>query len=83
MYGLPILHRNQENAASNHLEEFTLHGQAAYGGDGIRQALVAVDLQLSLVRALSHGGGNHPHHPHNAQDVVRVLMGHENVVDMA
>lgn len=80
---LAVLHRHQENAASNHLIELALNGQAADGGDGIHQPLVAVNLQLTFIFSLFHGCSHHAHHPHNAQDVVRVLMGDEYAVDMA
>ena len=80
---LAVLHRHQENAASNHLIELALDRQAADGGDGIHQSLVAVNLQLAFILSFFHGSSHHAHHPHNTHDVVRVLMGDENVVDMA
>ena len=49
---LAVLHRHQENAASNHLIELALNGQAADGGDGIHQSLVAVNLQLTFIFSL-------------------------------
>ena len=44
---------------------------------------MAVDLQGALIGAFFHGGGNHADHPHNAQDVIRVLVGYKNMVDAA
>ena len=44
---------------------------------------MTVDAKLAFIFSFFHGSGDHAHHPDNAKDVVGVLMGDENVVDMS
>ena len=44
--------RNQVNAVANETVEFVLQGQFAEGVDGGYQAVVAVDLEISVVFAV-------------------------------
>ena len=43
---------------------------------------MAVDLQVALKCALFHARCDHTDHPDDAQNVVRVFVGDENVMDM-
>lgn len=71
----------QVNPVANHAEELVLQGETADGGDGIGQAFVAVYGEIPFIAAFFHAGGNQANHPYDAQQVVRVLMGDEDMVD--
>ena len=81
--GLAVMDRDQVNAVADKFEKFTLNRQAADGGDGLRQVLVAVDVEISLILVVFHAGGNDPDEPYDPKKVVRVLVGDEDVVDPA
>ena len=82
MYGFSIFYRNKENPFSDHVVKFPLQCQAAEGGNSFGKIRMAVDLKLSPIGIFFHGSSNHADHPYDPQNVIRVLMGHENMVDM-
>ena len=71
----------QQNPVADQLCKFALHRQPYQCLDGLGQAPVAPDVELALIFAVQHQGGDLADHPHHAQNVVGVGVGHNQIVD--
>ena len=69
------------NAVADKTVEFVLQGQLTEGVNGGYQAIVAVDLEIPVVFAVFHAGSNETDQPDHTEDVVGMLMGHEQMMD--
>ena len=74
--------RDQMNAVADETVEFVLQGQLTEGVNGGYQAIVAVDLEIPVVFAVFHAGSNETDQPDHTENVVGMLMGHEQMMDL-
>ena len=77
-----ISHLCKEDAVIEQIAEFFLNRQLTEGLDGIDQLAMAVDGQSSLIFTFQHVGGDHPHHPHHTENMIVVLVGHKDMMDV-
>ena len=80
--GFPVGYRDQENLRPNQIAELLLKSQTAERLDGFHQAVMAVNGKGSLVGSLFHLRSDHAYHPHNAENVVCVLMSDKNMMNL-
>lgn len=73
---------NQVDAVTDEAVEFVLQGQLAECVNGGHQAVMAVNLEISVIFAIFYAGGNETDQPDDTENVVSVLMGHEQVVNL-
>ena len=78
---LSVCHRHQKDPVPKQSADLPLEREAAQSGDGVRQLIVAVNMKISLVFSRQDSGSDHADHPDDAQNVIRVFMGDENVVN--
>ena len=72
----------KDDTVIEQITEFLLDCQSTEGFYGVDQFFVAVNGKPAVILSFQHLGGDHPHHPDHAEDVIVVLMGHEDMVDM-
>ena len=78
---LPICYRVEENALSDHFIKFFLNCQLCDRQNRLLQLFVTVNIEISHILSFFHLGCNHADQPDQTQQVVGMLMAHENFVN--
>ena len=81
-FGLSTLRDGvQDQMLAQHLNMLLLQGDLGHDPDGLDDAFVAPDVQLSLIFAGHHQIADLAHHPDNAQQMVAMGVGHDQMTD--
>ena len=80
--GFAIMNRNQMDSVSNDLVKLALKRQTAQGINGGNQIRMAINIQITRINASLDARGDKTNHPHNAQNMIRVLMSDKNMVNL-
>ena len=82
MLRIPIMKGYELDTMIQKSCKFLRQCQIGYGPDGIHQCTVAINPKIPFVLLLTHLRGNHTDHPDHAQQMICMLMGQKNMMDL-
>ena len=80
--GIAVIDRHKKDPVVKKPGQLLGQGQHADRTQGVDQVPMTIDPQISRIAFPADGCCDHPDHPDHAQDVVRVLMGQVDMVDL-